>query len=81
MVGNDWTYQDIIMALRLKGYTLGRVATELGLTYPQARYQIRTGSCEETRAFICRLLGHEPWIIYSSRYPPQWRKQGPPDPK
>lgn len=75
---HDWNYDDIITALRLKGYSLRRIGQELGLTYPAVRYQVRTGSTEEIRNLISRVLAVPPWRIYSSRFPPQWRESGPP---
>lgn len=78
MADHDWRYDDILIALKLKGYSLYRVAKEMGITYPAARYQVRMGSTEEIRAFICGLLGVEPWEVYGSRYPTRWRESGPP---
>lgn len=78
MEPHDWSYDDIIKALRLRGYSLAKVAEALGLTYPQARYQIRTGSSDGTRQFISSVVGEAEWRIWPSRFPRHWREEGPP---
>jgi lambda repressor-like predicted transcriptional regulator len=73
-----WTYDDIIKALRLKGYTLSRIASELGLSYPATRYGVRHGSIESLRSLVSKVVGEPEWALWCARFPPQWRQGGPP---
>lgn len=78
MDNHDWPYDDILKALRLKGYSLSRLARELELTYPAARYRIRTGSSDKVRSLISSVLCEQEWVIWPSRFPRKWREAGPP---
>ena len=80
MEPHDWPYDDIIKALRLRGYSLAKLAEALDLTYPQVRYQIRTGSSDKTRHFISSVVGEPEWRIWPSKFPRTWREDGPPKP-
>jgi lambda repressor-like predicted transcriptional regulator len=78
METHDWTYDDIVKALRLKGYSLSRISSELGLSYAATRYGVRHGSIKSLRALVSTVLEEPEWIIWSARFPPQWRQGGPP---
>lgn len=78
MAPRSWTYEDVVKAMRLKGYSLRKIAQELGATYPATRYQIRNGNTESIRALVKGVLGEEPWTIWPERYPSQWLADGPP---
>jgi lambda repressor-like predicted transcriptional regulator len=73
-----WTKKDLLAALKVKGYNLATLAVEMGITYPAARYALRTGASAAFRDKLCGLLQTDPWVIWPDLYPPQWRKSGPP---
>ena len=78
MEPREWTYDDILCALRLRGYTLHRIAAELGLSYAAARYGVRHGSTESLRMLVSTVVREPEWVLWRERFPPQWRQDGPP---
>jgi lambda repressor-like predicted transcriptional regulator len=73
MTTQTWTYDDLVKALRLRGYPLSRVSTELGLSYPATRYSIRHGGNEDVRRLVSEVLETPEWELWAERFPPQWR--------
>jgi len=73
-----WTKKDLLAALRVKGYTIASLAVEMGITYPAARYALRTGASATFRNKLCSLIQVDPWVLWPDLYPPQWRESGPP---
>lgn len=78
MESRDWTYDDIVRALRLKGYPLRRICGELGLSYTATRYGVRHGSNERLRALVSKVIGEPEFVLWRGLFPPQWRDGGPP---
>lgn len=68
-----WTYQDIVQALRLLGWTQSRLARELGVSPSTVSYGIKTGCSQAIRLHVARLLGERQQDLWPSRFPPQWR--------
>ena len=76
---SPWTPSDIVLALRVRGYSLARIARELDLTYARVRYAVSHGTCPEVRRLCSRELQVLETDLWPSRFPPQWREgsQGP----
>jgi len=75
---SEWTSHDISMALRVKGYTLRRLADELNITPNTLLRNIRSGRNVRIRAEISKILHVPEWHLWPEAFPPQWREEGPP---
>jgi lambda repressor-like predicted transcriptional regulator len=73
-----WTRADLVRALRLKGYTVRRLAAEVGLTYPATRYSLLTGLSEKVRDRVCEILSLDARSVWPQAFPPQWGNPKPP---
>lgn len=73
-----WTRADLVKALRMKGYTVKKLAAEVGLTYPATRYSLQTGLSEKVRERVCEILSLDAFSVWPAAFPPQWRNSEPP---
>jgi len=73
-----WTADDIILALWAKGFSLRRLAKELGTTPNTLRRNIETGRNAGIRAAVSSRIGVSEWHLWPEMFPPQWREGGPP---
>lgn len=73
-----WTRADLVKALRMKGYTVKKLAAEVGLTYPATRYSLQTGLSEKVRERVCEILSLEASSVWPEAFPPQWRNSESP---
>lgn len=78
MSESRWSHQDILKAVRLKGWTQGRIAQVLELSPSGVSYAIRTGSSLKVCAFIAELIAVEERILWGNRFPSPWREGEPP---
>ncbi len=69
----EWKASHVRKALRLKGYTLVRLAVELSTTPWRVRYTLRTGADPKICEAISRIIQVPAWELWCERYPPQWR--------
>lgn len=74
----QWTPHDIALALAAKGWTLSRLATEVGLSPSGASYALKSGSNRSFRAKVEEILQTSWTTLWPDRCPPQWRDCGPP---
>jgi lambda repressor-like predicted transcriptional regulator len=74
----QWTPQDIALALAAKGWTLRRLADEVGLSPSGASYALKSGSSLPLRAKVEEILQTSWTTLWPDRCPPQWRDCGPP---
>lgn len=73
-----WTAADITLGLRLRGYTIARIAREVHLAESTTRYAIRRGHLPQVRQRVAQILGTPEPELYPQRFPPQWRDCGAP---
>lgn len=73
-----WTEEDIILALWAKGFSMRRLAKELGTTPTTLRRNIQSGKSASIRAAVSIRLAVPEWHLWPSMFPPQWRDDGPP---
>ena len=74
-----WTRADLVKALRMKGYTVKKLAAEVGLTYPATRYSLKTGLSEKVRERVCEILSVDALSVWPAAFPPQWGNPRNPD--
>ena len=67
-----WTHKDISKAIRLRGWTLGRIAVELQMPPSTLSYNLRSGHSPQLRAFISDLIQVDERELWPHRFPPQW---------
>lgn len=75
---HPWTTQDITLALAAKGWSLRRLAAEVGLSPSGASYALKSGSNLIFRAKVEEILQTSWTTLWPDRCPPQWRDCGPP---
>jgi lambda repressor-like predicted transcriptional regulator len=73
-----WTPEDICKALWARGYSLRKLAAELGTTPNTLRRNIDTGRSAKIRAELSIRLHVPEWRLWPEIFPPQWRDEGPP---
>ncbi len=78
MESTSWTREDLVKALKLRGYTLSKVAKDLKISYATVRYGLEKGAPPELRALVSEIISTDEWIIWPGLFPPQWREAGPP---
>ncbi len=66
-IPEDWHPADVKAALEKKGYTMARVARELGLS-PRAAHLVLSRSWSTMEGRVAEIIGVPPWEIWPSRY-------------
>lgn len=74
----QWTAPDIVLALAAKGWTLRRLAEDVGLSPSGVSYALKTGSSLPLRARVEEILQTSWATLWPDRCPPQWRESGLP---
>jgi Ner family transcriptional regulator len=67
--GEDWHWEEVKAAIRMKGSTLTRLASEMGLS-PHAVMVVNFKSWPRVQAGIGQFLNIPPQQIWPSRYDP-----------
>jgi len=72
-----WTPKDIMLALKVRGWTQRRLAEELNMSPGAVAYALRTGSSLPLREKVQEILAEKAVNLWPNRYPPQWRECAP----
>lgn len=73
-----WTPEDIYLALSARGYSIRKLAAELGTTTNTLRRNIQNGESKSIRQAISKIVSTPEWELWPLAFPPQWREHGPP---
>lgn len=67
-----WTPQEIVLALRARGWTNRKIAAMVQLAASSIPYALATGSSAALREFCSKVVGEPQEVLWPSRFPPQW---------
>lgn len=73
-----WSPEDIALALSAKGWSLRRLAQDLGMSPSGVSYGLRTGSSILLRERVAAILQTSWTTLWPDRCPPQWRNRNLP---
>jgi len=72
MAAQPWSSADIALALNVKGWTMRRLAEDLGMSPSEVAYGPRKGSSLRLRERVASILPIDWTILWPERCPPQW---------
>lgn len=73
-----WSPEDIALALSAKGWSLRRLAKDLGMSPSGVSYGLKAGSSLRLRERVASILKINWTTLWPDRCPPQWREGDPP---